>query len=110
MLPRSHQSTKISEMAPSTSSPEKSMETGKRQRRRIVLQMLVGRWRSYATGQGEMPEMFNKLLKFKERSGRQALTCTAWKIFVSVFGLYLSMIMIRFCSCAENILLIMYFY
>jgi len=44
------QSTKISEMAPSTSSPKKSMETGKRQRRRIVLQMLVGRWRSYATG------------------------------------------------------------
>jgi len=31
-------------MAPSTSSPEKSMETGKRQRR-IVLQMLVGRCR-----------------------------------------------------------------
>ena len=57
--------------------------------------MLVGRWRSYATGLGEMPmEMLNKLLKFKERSGRQALTCTAWKIFVSVFGLYLSMIMI----------------
>ena len=52
MLPRSHQSTKISEMAPSTSSPEKSMETGRRQRRRIVLQMLVGRWRSYASWVG----------------------------------------------------------